>query len=180
MLTQVLPAQPRLPASAAQYRLCVYHKVHHSCTNRSSAHFRIFWQIVAWFQTLWWAWSWRVLQIAILMPHSFNIFYWKCRKNGEFPLRIDDFILTNGRYFAFIGRVLSALPGQLQAVAILGSVFNGRNLTSYQESWVAIRNPDFLLENVDFIIAQRPPCCKCPRRWFSIAKRWISILVLRK
>ena len=26
-----------------------------------------------------------------------GIYYWKCRKNGEFPLKNDDFVLKNGR-----------------------------------------------------------------------------------
>ena len=38
----------------------------------------------------------RVLRIAIKVPSAFGTFDWKCSKNGELPLKNDDFLLTDG------------------------------------------------------------------------------------
>ena len=36
------------------------------------------------------------MRIAIEMPTLFNLFDWKCRDDGELPLKHDDFRLKNG------------------------------------------------------------------------------------
>ena len=59
------------------------------------------------------------------MPISFDFFYWKCRKNGEFLLVNDDFLLKNGhsfcnwRYQAF-EYYKPALQGGLSSRCIMG------------------------------------------------------------